>query len=240
MMDMLSAKNKINLNILPQPNDETCGPTSLHAVYRYYSDEISLQQVISEVAMVDGGGTLAPLLGIHALKRKFQATIYTYNLQVFDPTWFIHGVDLVQKLNARMQTNKLSKQNFALQSYIDFVSLGGHIKLQDLTPNLIRNYLNRSIPILTGLSSTYLYQCMREYGPGNKDDDIRGEPSGHFVVLSGYEHASRQVLVHDPLYANPFSYNHQYKVSIYRLINAILIGILTFDGNLLIIEPKNS
>ncbi len=81
----------LHVDILPQPDDTTCGPTCLHAAYRYYGDIISLTQVIREVRKLKGGGTLAVFLACHALKRGYQAKIYTYNLHVFDPTWFIEG-----------------------------------------------------------------------------------------------------------------------------------------------------
>ena len=76
-----------------QPDDTTCGPTCLHAVYGYYGDEAELDQVIQETVRLEHGGTLALLLGCHALRRGYQATIYTYHLQVFDPTWFVPGAD---------------------------------------------------------------------------------------------------------------------------------------------------
>lgn len=228
----------LDVDIMPQPNDLTCGPTSLHAVYRFYGLHVGLEQVIREVHMLEDGGTLAPLLGSHALTQGFQAKIYTYSLQIFDPTWFEPGVNLMQKLNVRLQFTRDEKSRAAIRSYLDFLERGGSVLLEDLTANLIRKYLNRQCPILTGLSATYLYRAKREYGPQDEPDDIRGEPAGHFVVLSGYDDKTREVQVHDPLYENPYSRNHQYRVSLARLICSILLGTLTYDGNLLIIEPK--
>ena len=46
-------------DIKREPDDTTCGPTCLHADYRYYDDAISLQNVISETLQLAGGGTLA-------------------------------------------------------------------------------------------------------------------------------------------------------------------------------------
>ncbi|MEZ6193794.1 MAG: hypothetical protein R3C45_21330 [Phycisphaerales bacterium] len=37
----------LELQILRQPDNSTCGPTSLHAVYKYYGD-IELKQVITQ------------------------------------------------------------------------------------------------------------------------------------------------------------------------------------------------
>ena len=65
---MLPVKLLNRLKILTQPDDSTCGPTSLHAVYQYFDDDISLDQVIAEVSFLQEGGTLAVMLGCHALQ----------------------------------------------------------------------------------------------------------------------------------------------------------------------------
>ena len=59
----------MNVKILPQPDDVTCGPTSLHAIYHHYGYQISLHRLISEIEMLEGGGTLGVFLGLDALKR---------------------------------------------------------------------------------------------------------------------------------------------------------------------------
>ena len=38
-------RHQLELAILPQPNEFTCGPTSLHAVYGYYDDEFASQEL---------------------------------------------------------------------------------------------------------------------------------------------------------------------------------------------------
>ena len=109
--------------------------------------------------------------------------------------------------------------------------------MQDLTAKLLRGYLKRSIPVLTGLSATYLYQCERENEVDWEPDDIRGVPAGHFVVLSGYNKQQRTVHVADPYLPNPLGEQHHYEVTLDRLVCAILLGVLTYDANLLVIEP---
>ena len=78
----------LDFDMQTQPDDVTCGPTCLQALYNYYGDGIPLKEVIQEVKQLKLGGTLAVMLGNHALKRGYKARIYTYNLTVFDPTWF--------------------------------------------------------------------------------------------------------------------------------------------------------
>lgn len=234
-------ETRLYLDILPQPDDTTCGPTCLHAVYRYFGKEMALHQVIDEVSKLKDGGTLAVMLADHALRRGFRATIYTYNVQVFDPTWFQpDGPDIRERLLLQLEHTSDPKLRQASQAYIDYIDLGGKLRFEELTPALIRKYLKKSTPILTGLSATYLHRTPREVSHGTRMiyDDVRGEPAGHFVVLCGYHKHDRTVLVADPYLPNPISDSQIYEVNIDRLICAILLGIITYDANLLIIDPR--
>lgn len=232
----------VRLEILPQPDDTTCGPTCLHAVYRHFDDHVPLDEVIAECRQLDDGGTLAPLLGCHALQRGYRATLYTYNVKIFDPTWFAdRAADLERKLLDQMAVKEENKLQTASKAYVEFLRLGGRIKMSDLTRRLLRKYLNRSIPILVGLSATYLYRSSREYGPDYRFDDVRGVPVGHFVVLCGYDRAGKMIRVADPYLTNPFApKENYYAVGVDRVVCAILLGILTYDANLLIIEPRKA
>jgi len=231
---------RLPLRMLPQPDETTCGPTCLHAVYNFYQDQMSLEDVAAQVPRLPTGGTLTSILARHALRRGYRATIFSYNLQVFDPSWFqLEPEDLARRLKARMRFKRAEKTRIATQNYLNFLKEGGEFQFEDLTTGLIRRYVeDRGCPILTGLSATYLYQTPREFGPHGDYDDLRGDPSGHFVVLCGYNAKTRQVLVADPLFPNPFAETHHYLVCIDRVLCAILLGILTFDANLLIIEPR--
>ncbi|GIW71779.1 MAG: hypothetical protein KatS3mg102_1321 [Planctomycetota bacterium] len=231
-------RTRLQLEILRQPDETTCGPTCLHAIYRYYGLELPLAQLIEEVHRLEDGGTLAVFLACHALERGFRATIYTYNLQIFDPTWFRPGAPpLAERLERQLAYKSDPKFQLATRGYLEYLRRGGRVAFEDLSPRLIRRYLDRRVPILTGLSATYLYRSMREYGPDNEEDDLRGEPQGHFVVLCGYDRPSRTVLVADPWLPNPLSTDHLYEIPIERVVGAILLGILTYDANLLILEP---
>jgi hypothetical protein len=232
---------RLRLHILPQPDHLTCGPTCLQAVYRYFGDSVPLPRIIDEIQQLEDGGTLAVVMACHALQRGYQATIYTYNVQVFDPTWFKPGTDaLAERLEAQRQSAELPRVRMACGEYLDFLRLGGKLRMEDLTSELIRRFLKNSTPILTGLSATYLYRAKREFGRDSVPDDVRGFPVGHFVVLCGYDQSNRTVLVADPLQPNPLANEPMYAVEIDRVKNAILLGIVTHDANLLIIEPRTN
>ncbi len=231
-------KALVPFEISPQPDEISCGPTCLQAIYLFYQDPISLSQTIAEVPMLEGGGTLAVLLACHALKRGYRATIYSYKLQLFDPTWAgLRRRELMAKLRAQAEYKQDEKLLVATNGYLQFLELGGELRSKDLSGSLLRGYLNQGIPVLTGLSSTYLYQSAREFGPNCDYDDLRGEPSGHFVVLHGYDREQRTIHVADPLQSNPIDPSRKYQASTDRVINAILLGVLTYDANLLIIQP---
>ncbi len=230
-------RSGLALEMLAQPDDTTCGPTALHAVYRYYGDPIGIGDVIAEVPMLADGGTLAVMLGCHALKRGFVSTLYTYNLQMFDPTWFSPDVDLADRLQRQRDAKPVPKLHAATEAYLEYLRLGGQIRFEELSGGLLRRFLARGRPVLTGLSATYLYSKSREIGATNEIDDVRGEPVGHFVVLHGYDKSGGTVSIADPYKTNPLSDSHYYQIGIDRVLGAILLGVLTYDANLLLVRP---
>lgn len=229
----------IHLDLPPQPTDTSCGPTCLHGLYRFHGLDLPLDQLIREVESAHGGGTLSVLLGNHALSNGFAVRIYTWNLRVFDPTWFPASPEsLAAKLRASLPLRRKPKLRQAILAYIQFCEEGGEVRMEVLTGALIRRYLHRGRPILTGLSSSFLYRDARTNPETNQNDDLGGEAEGHFVVLTGYDPDKRAVHVVDPYAENPLSDSRRYSVDLDRLINAILLGVLSYDCNLLILEPR--
>jgi len=145
---------------------------------------------------------------------------------------------MLGRLRQRRRIKTQHKLLSAIDAYIEFLAAGGTVHFEDLTTALLRKYLTKGVPIVAGLSSTYLYRCMREHGPKLEDDDIRGDPQGHFVVLCGYDRENRTVLVADPMHPNPAFQGLTYVVEIDRLVCSILLGILTHDADMLVIKPE--
>jgi hypothetical protein len=229
---MLRPIHHLPVKIRPQPDETTCGPTCLHAIYNYWGRNESLKDIIFRTRKLESGsGTFDVFLACDALHSGFQATIYTYNLMVFDPTWFIAGVDIAERLRHQCKVKTDRRLRNATEGYLEFLSLGGRLRLFDLSHSLIHGLLRRGLPILTGLSSTFLYRVAREHGPDDTPDDIRGVPSGHFVIITGYNRTKRTLSV-----ADPYGSNQEYWSNIDRVINAILLGIVTYDSNLLVIH----
>lgn len=233
--------HELTVQVMAQPDDTSCGPACLHAVYKYYNDDISLRRVINEVRTLETGGTLAILLGVHALKRGYNATIYTYDIELFDPTWDSLGPrELEEKLHEQIRVKfRRRKLKAAAKAALEFLDHGGKFRFDELAPTLIAKHLKREEPIITGLSSTYLYKSSREIYDGKNAvyDDVRGDPTGHFIILRGYKTGDRIVSIADPYKKNPMK-QHHYDISIQRVMNAILLGVVTYDANLLVVTPK--
>lgn len=236
---MLPSHLQLPLDMLPQPDETTCGPTCLHAVYRYWGRDEALTDVIARTGKLERGGTVAVFLACDALRHGFEATIYTYNLTLFDPSWFAGGVDIAERLQRQYEEKPNdARVREVTPGYLEFLRLGGRLRLRDLSRYLLRGLLRRRKPIITGLSSTYLYRAMREYGPDDRPDDVRGTPGGHFVVLAGYDRQARTIRVADPYAPHPYGPTLDYWLKIDRVVGAILLGIVTHDANLLIVSPK--
>lgn len=234
-------ESRLQFEIDRQPDLFTCGPTCLQAVYRFFGRELPLDRVIAETPRQESGGTLAVSLACHALERGFRAVIHTWNLLVFDPTWFAEDPGRIAEYLREQRTFKGSERiQQATDAYLRFLELGGELRMDDLNSALIRKYLKQQIPILTGLSATYLYREPREFGENSAPDPIRGIPQGHFVVLCGYESEQKKVLVADPLHPNPLAdRGRKYLVGLDRVICSIMLGIVTYDANLLILLPPD-
>jgi len=234
---MTEFEAKLEFPLLRQPDLTTCGPTCLHGIFNYYGESISLDEVIATTGKLEEGGTLAVLLGLAALRRGYRTRIYTYNLKVFDPTWFQPGVDIAGRLREQARYKDNPKLQQATSGYLEYLALGGEVRFEDLTPKLIRKFVSRGTPIISGLSATYLYREAREMSDCTHDD-LRGDPAGHFVVLCGYTKETREVHVADPYAPGSEMYGRYYNVPIERVVGAIYLGIVTYDSNLLVIEPR--
>jgi hypothetical protein len=226
-----------------QPDDVTCGPTSLRKVYGFYGLELELDEVLEAVERNEDGGTLAVFLGMAALRQGFRTRIYSYDLQIFDPTWSeLDAAALVKKIRARFPHLEDAKRKRAAMAYVRYLEMGGELAFDDLTPGLLRTIIDRGHPILAGLSATYLYGFQRERWDEQAgrlvDDDVTGEPMGHFIVISGYRQWGRQLTVLDPSAHVPKSEEGRVLVGAERLVNAIMLGDATYDAVLLEVWPE--
>jgi hypothetical protein len=236
---------ELRLQHFAQPDDVTCGPTSLRKVYSFYGLDLELDEVMLTLERNEDGGTLAVFLGMAALRQGFRTRIYSYDLQIFDPSWSALKPDaLVEKIRARFPHLEDAKRRRAAMAYVRYLEMGGELAFDDLTPQLLRAIIDRGHPVLAGLSATYLYGFRRERWDEQSgrliDDDIAGTPTGHFIVISGYDQWGRRFTVLDPSAHVPTSPDGRIIVGAERLINAIMLGDATYDAVLLEVWPSGA
>ncbi len=226
-----------------QPDDVTCGPTCLRKIYHFFGYDLPMEEILGEIDRNEDGGTLAVHLAISALKRGFRARIFSYDLRIFDPVWAgLEAEELRARVEQRIPHLTSRKTVRCARAFIRFLEMGGEMAFDELTPALLKGILNRNHPILAGLSATHLYRMPRErHDPETHqlvDDDVAGDPVGHFVVVSGYQHWGRQFSVRDPsAHIPPTTEDGRVLVDAQRLTNAILLGDLTYDAVLLELWP---
>lgn len=226
----------LEVDRLQQPDDLTCGPTSLLQTYRYYGRDKDLDDIIDRVRRNPDGGTLAVYLGLEALLEGMAATVYSYNLAIFDPTWErLDRDELIDRLERRARVVEGERLRRITRAYAEFLRAGGEVLLPELDRKLLVGLLSSGRPIITGLSATYLYRTPRELH--EEYDDVRGYPVGHFVVISGYDRALDRFMVVDPSPHSPYSPTGVYPVPAERLMAAILLGDSTYDAVLLVLDP---
>jgi hypothetical protein len=238
------AARELRVHHFAQPDDVTCGPTSLRKVYDFYGLQFELDGVLETIERNEDGGTLAVFLGMAALREGFRARIYSYDLQIFDPTWAgLEAGALIAKIRARFDYLEDANRRRGAVAYVRFLEMGGELAFDDLTPQLLKSIIDRGHPVLAGLSATYLYGFARERWDEQRgrlvDDDVAGEPTGHFVVISGYDQWGRVLTVLDPSAHVPSSPSGRIHVGAERLINAILLGDVTYDAVLLEVWPAS-
>jgi hypothetical protein len=226
------------VRVSKQPDDESCGITCLQAIYHHYGVEATLEQLKERIEHWQTGGTVSVNLARNALSMGFAAEIYTYNVKIFDPTWkALSPRELEKKLRLRQRKIRSKKQKKVIGFYLDFLRKGGSLRFDDLDEDLFDRLFADRKPVICGLSATYLYQGMRETAD-NQENDIVGQPVGHFVVVSAWDRAARIVTISDPLRKNPFSETGIYRLPFTRFSNAVMLGILTYDENLLVISRR--
>jgi hypothetical protein len=232
-------RRELDVPRFAQPDDVTCGPTCLMQVYRFYGDELPYEDIVSDTPRNPDGGTQAVWLGSSALRHGYRATLYPFDLRVFDPSWFdLPQKALEVKLAQRQEAAPKARLRLTLSAWREYLAAGGRVEFAELTAALLTDILDRGHPILCGLSATWLYRQVRERRHDNEWDDIHGEPAGHFVVICGYTGNGRRFMIRDPASHVPFSRNGRYLVPAQRLINAILLGDATSDAVLLELWPR--
>ena len=217
------------MEIQKQPTDDTCGATTLHAMYQHLGVDVPIDILVKTITQFPNGGTADVYLAMDALERGLKVTVYTSNIRVFDPSWLglpqERLVDRLYKFSEYIRDKDLIVSQIA-GLFSMFVRMGGRVRINlDDMGNLITAL--RYGPVIAGVSYDWLMGEERDNG---------GDLTGHFIIVDSYDDASETFTISDPWDGKK---GQHYKVS-YGLMNkALLLGTLTNDGSFILIEKGN-
>lgn len=227
------------LNILPQPDAESCGPACLHAVFRYFHQYTTLEEVIQGVGPKATGPVPMVHLAQDAIDRGFSATLHTCHFNIFDPGWKgLSKKGLLNKLRGMMENLSDKKLMNALYAYIHFLHSGGSLLFDPIDQNLFNKYLCCGFPVLCRINAARHYDHQQDgpldIHPHMAGRDTTGQAS-KFVVL--YSMHGDVVDVADPYPQNPLGDGHHYPVDAFHLLSSIEADKGTYDASLLVLSP---
>ncbi len=219
-----------------QPDNITCGPTSLRMVLKHYGKNLSHQEMMKHFTIFPGIGVLDPHIAMAAMDLGFKVKTISFNYRVIHPSWENLPPDkLLQKLQIYLPQITNYKDSVSAAGYIQYLERGGTIEFHPLSRKLIVQYLRKGIPVIAALDMEYLYKGTVDWS------EFKPEHATHFVVICGYNAAKDEFKVADPWHSIPIPNTKGfYPVSADRLFTAILLGFQVNDADLIIIEKPES
>ncbi len=174
-------------------------------------------------------GTWSPYIGIYAMKLGYNVEIFTYDVSLFDPTWFnLSNKSLIKKLKIAIKKIKDKDKKFGVRGYIDFLREGGKLTFKIPTKKILIKFLKKKIPPMAFVNSTAYYKRKRKDFKAGKRSEF-GEVGGHCIVISGYKNG--KFIVTDPNY---------FKGGIYEVPEDKLIFTWSnWGGELVVVKPSD-
>lgn len=219
--------------ITEQTTDYNCGPTVLSAVLNHFNIAVSPDEISNNLRyFTEEHGTFITCLGMYALEKNLDATIYTYDLDVFDLTWNNGTDELLYHLNKMLLkcNTEDEMKRLAIQYYIEFLKNGGHIEICPDFNFTFNNIFSKERAVIAGVSSQILYRGSRINDNG--DYDIYGKQEGHFIIAEPAVNASYMGIVDisDP-YGLKSKYGKlNYSITFDTFVQAVLQSTHTHDG----------
>jgi len=227
-----------------QPDDSSCGPTSLKMALSFFKDDKSIDEIKKHVKMFKGIGCYDSHLALGAIELGYTPIVYSFNRRIFHPSWSDLNADkLLEKLIEKKKKlegekkkpdanlSQLRKDLISIEGYIELLKKGVELHLSPLSRDLILKYLKEGLPVIVALDMSYLYSAP------NFDDEFEMEHTTHFVVIYGFDPSDNTFLIADPWYEIKLdNKNGKYKRDTDIIINAILYADYCNDADLLIIK----
>jgi hypothetical protein len=173
---------------------KTCGPSSLQQVLNYYGDPTSLSEILANVKMFPSG-TPPSYLALGAKKLGYKTKLISFDVDYVDPSWKnASKKEIAEKLRKRLPTLKDKSAKMRTRGLLTALKGGVDLEIQIPSEKILIGYLKGGIPPIITLSYNVLHNYKRKFN--DKQDDVKGHPSGHYVVVSGYD--DKNLIITDP------------------------------------------
>jgi hypothetical protein len=166
------------MKIFKQETNRSCGIACLRSIFNYYGKELAEKDIFEKHEFYSKENTVAnPLisLGVTALKFGFKADYIGYN-------------PIIAKDSERLEESLENKSKtyfgigkFYVDSTLEFLKLGGKVKIERLNSGKLENLIDRHKFILIGIKPAFL--------------DSKAPPHlSHKILLDGYNKKTFHVL----------------------------------------------
>lgn len=147
----------------------SCGAKCLAVASDYYNKDfpVDLLESLTETPCL-----WITDLGSAAIKLGFkEPTVYTYSHTIFEPEWLNWSPSRFLKALIRSKSRS-EKVNHARKSIARFIRLGGKLRREIVTAEIIKSYLEQRQPVIIVVASNVIHRTATS--------------GGHYMVLVGY------------------------------------------------------
>lgn len=214
---------------------QECVQASASQLLSYYGIEKSINEIKDEVPVYINTqgvkqGTSLGHIAAYIQSLGIKTTIHSSDIVIFDPTWKDKSSEeLLQLLSQRKAYVKHGIYdeeaiNLIVDGYTTLLRAGGDIDLSIVDSIFIQRCLEKG-PLFLVVSYNSLNNCAKyEHEQGKPtQDSIKGIPSTHAIIISGYKNGIFDIV--DP----DFEYGGYRKIPESRLIAAYYLAETDMD-----------
>jgi len=217
---------KIDVPAFKQSNKLGCGPTCLSMVFSYFNKNFSEKQIIDEISIIKDkshkkAGTLTIDNALVAIKKRFDVTCFSYNMNLLKPTFIGLEKEALKKEIKKLavaEKDNFNKRILKTMTKLIDEKVNFRVKMPSFTD--IESFIKKKIPVMIAVNSKIFFE-------ENKSSTW----SGHFIVITGFDR-------------NKFYYNDPWdgvadSIGREKLFFALSNNILDSTAYFLAIKPKN-
>ncbi len=225
--------------------ESECVQASAAQILAFYGIRKTIEEIKNEVPPLrskDGEliGTLWAHIALYFLELGFNVTFHTTDVVIFDRRWKnLSNKELLKKLEQRQPhlTHGFYGREI-LDAYFDgytrFIKKGGIVQLPIVTSDYLYGLLKKG-PILASVDYQFLNDVSKWSYMAETDrwveDDIKGIPLTHAIIISGYRDGVYTIV--DP----DFRYGGVRTIPADHLLGAFYLAQFSFDNMLITLSP---